>query len=156
MGARELLADLTRAGFSIEAAGDKLVVKPAAKLTDDIRTAIRKAKPELLTLLTRPYRLDPVDADAAHAEPWDDAAVRRLAARVLLFIRRGVDATDADDLAERLQLRDAQQDDRRLCLECRHLAGRGCLNARSANVGRELPPQMVTMLQRCPGFEVAS
>lgn len=105
---------------------------------------------------SRPYRLAQADAYASHAEPWNDAAIGRFVARVSLFMRRGISATDADDLAERLHLRDVQADDRRLCLECRHLTGRTsvwrCGNHKSADVGRDLPAQLVTTMQRCPGF----
>jgi hypothetical protein len=71
----------------------------------------------------RPYRLTPAEVDAAHAARWDDAACGRFVARVVLFVRRGIDASDADDLGVRLRLRDLDLDDRRLCLECKHLAG---------------------------------
>lgn len=74
-------------------------------------------------------------------------------ARVALFMRRGLEASDADDLAERLHLRDATGDDRRLCLECRHYRPGKCVNHRraglaSADVGHDL----VALAQRCPGF----
>ncbi len=155
MGARELLHDMAGAGFSIEAAGDKLVIRPASKLTEELRAELRAAKPELLALLNgRPYRLSQAEADAAHAEPWSDSTCGRFVARVALFMRGGINATDADDLAERLHLRDMQDDDRHLCLECRHLAGRRCCNLGVAGVGRDLPGETVFMLQRCPGFEV--
>lgn len=103
----------------------------------------------------RPYRLTTADADAVHAEPWNDAAIGRFVARAGLFMRRGIDATDADDLAERLHLRDVQGDDRRLCLECRHFARWRCGNARVAGVGRDLPEAFATQLQRCIGFAEA-
>jgi len=225
MGARELLADLNRDGFSITADGDRLLIRPASKLTDELVSTIRTAKPELLALLAandstndptrtcrgcshllrygtcgepreagllddgesfgirwapagyaatcpafaarvrhkaperRPYRLSKAEGDAAHAEPWDDAAIARFVGRVSLLIRRGFNATDADDLAERLHLRDVQGDERRLCVECRHLAGRTgtwrCGNARIAGVGHELPAELATTMQRCAGFTAA-
>ena len=46
MGTRDLLDDLTAAGFSITAVGDHLVIRPASKLTDPMRVALREAKPE--------------------------------------------------------------------------------------------------------------
>lgn len=105
---------------------------------------------------SRPYRLSKADADAAHAEPWNDAACGRFAARVALFLRRGINATDADDLAEALHLRDMQADDRVLCVECRHLIGRSgtwrCGSHRGAGVGRELPTTIAMQPQRCPAF----
>lgn len=105
----------------------------------------------------RPYRPTKGEADAAHAEPWDDATIARFVARVGLFLRRGISATDADDLAERLHLRDVDEDDRAMCLECRHLAGSSatrwqCRNARAAGIGADLPVAVVDRLQRCPGF----
>lgn len=105
----------------------------------------------------RPNRLSQADGDAAHAELWNEAACARFVARMSLFLRRGIDATDADDLAERLHLRDVQADDRHLCLECAHLVGRAttgrtCGNANAARLGRELPAAILVVLQRCPGF----
>ena len=133
MGARELLHDLTGAGFSLVADGDKLVIRPASKLTDELRAAVRQAKPELMDLLTeRPYRLSRAEGDAAHAEPWDDTAISRFVARVSLFLRRRIDATDADDLAERLHLRDVHADYRHLGLECRHYRPGRCGNHKAA------------------------
>ncbi len=91
----------------------------------------------------RAYRLSAAEADEAHAEPWDDAAIARFVARVALLMRRGYSVGDADDLAERL-----------------HLAGRPgawrCGNHRAAGIGRELPAALVTRPQRCPGFEGAA
>jgi virulence-associated protein VagC len=67
MGARELLHELADAGFTVEAEGDKLVIRPASKLTDDQRAAVRAAKPDLLALLAEP---EPT-ATAATAAPVD-------------------------------------------------------------------------------------
>lgn len=55
---------------------------------------------------SRPYRLSSADADRCHWPLWTDAEVARFVARVALFLRRGISATDADDLAEALVLRD--------------------------------------------------
>lgn len=124
-----------------------------------VRGAFLQAANDAALAESRPYRPSKADADDAHAAPWDDAACARFVVRVSLFLRRGIDATDADDLAERLHLRDLQADDRRLCLECRHLAGRAgtwrCGNHHAAGVGRELPRAMVTLAGRCPGFAEA-
>lgn len=172
-----MLHELAGAGFTIEADDDKLVIRPASKLTDELRAALRAAKPDLLALLTmpntamtstmtvvlnsamngRPHRLLQAEADAAHAESWDNAAIGRFVARVSLFLRRGVNATDADDLAERLHLRNMQDDDRHLCLECKHFAGRRCGNHKAANLhSPEVGRDLAAMLQRCPGFDPES
>jgi hypothetical protein len=159
MGASDLLAELAGAGLSVRADGERLVIRPASKLTDELRAALVAAKPELLALLTgppRPYRLTKAQGDAAHAEPRDDAACARFVARVALFMRRRINVTDADDLAERLHLRDVQGDDRGMCLECERLDMRGRCQAAAAGevlgVDRRLEP-VPTILLRCEAFE---
>lgn len=106
----------------------------------------------------RPYRLSDIEPDRCHAEAWDDGTITRFVARVSLFLRRGVGAEDADDLAERLVLRDRDGDDRRACVECRNLAGAistslRCKAARAAGVAPELPAALVMQQQRCPAFQ---
>lgn len=51
MGAPDLLQHLRGAGFRLDVAGDKLMVAPAAALTDAYRQAIREHRTELLALL---------------------------------------------------------------------------------------------------------
>lgn len=161
MGARDLLAELMAAGITLTVEGDKLIARPGSRLTDAIRNDLRQHKPALVALLAepaRPYRLSPAEADTAHADPWDDAAIARFTARVQRIRALGFDPPDADDLAERLHLRDVHADHRHLCLECRHLAGRlgtgwRCRNALASQVGRDLPHELVTQAQRCPGFD---
>lgn len=153
MGAHELLHDLTRAGVTLTAVGDRLRVRPASKMTDDLRAAVRAAKPELLTLLARPHRLSPVEADEAHHEPWDDAVIERFTVRVMRFMRHGMTATDADDLAERLHLRDIRLDDRATCVECRHWRRGRCDNHVEAGLlTGDVGLDLATALQRCLGF----
>ena len=124
-----------------------------------MRAALVQAKPELLALLAPrrgPYSLTKAEGDAAHAESWDDATIARFEARVSLFRRRGIDASDADDLAERLTLRDKQGDDRRLCFECLHIQPGRCSNYRQAGLqAPEVGRALVGLLQRCPGFACA-
>ena len=54
MAARDLLADLASAGLSVTAEGDRLMIRPASRLTEPLRVALRQAKPELLALLSAP------------------------------------------------------------------------------------------------------
>lgn len=65
--------------------------------------------------------------------------------RMGLFQRRGLDLDQAEALADRLMARDAERDDRRVCLECRHLQ-------RSLTCARQQAPLLQT-LQRCHRFE---
>lgn len=81
--------------------------------------------------------------------------------RTRLFCRRGLDEADAQRLALLLIRRDDTQDHRCVCLECARLSGtqgRGwvCTVPKLAQVARELPAVLVTMLQACPGFKPAA
>jgi hypothetical protein len=158
MGARELVAELSRAGVALQVDGDCLVIRPASKLTDNMRAAVRAAKPELLVLLSvpehaRPHKLTNEQATRCHAQPWGDEACGRFVARVGRLLRLGFDATDADDLSERLHLRDIDGDDQACCIECTHYRPGRCGDHQRAGLyGPELGRDVATMLQRCPGF----
>src|SRR5271165_4549318 len=52
MEAASLLACLHTAGLTVTRAGDQLIVSPRDRLTDELRNAIRNAKPKLLSALT--------------------------------------------------------------------------------------------------------
>ena len=99
------------------------------------------------------YALTPAEADAAHADPWDDAAIARFQARTRHIRRLGFTAQDADDLAERLHLRDVHADYRHLCVECRHYRPHRCGNHRTAGLtAADVARDLATMFQDCPGF----
>lgn len=103
----------------------------------------------------RPYKTTPADAYTCHAGGWDDAEIARFQARAAALRRRGIDEDDADDLAERLTLRDRQQDERVLCAECSHYRPGRCGNHKAAGLASfEVGSDLSTMLQRCPGFQV--
>ena len=81
-----------------------------------------------------------------------------LMARQALFCQRGAASQDAERLADSLVNRDRDDDDRRLCLECRHLRGAGpyrCGNARAAGLHADLARGLVLTLQRCHGYDDA-
>jgi hypothetical protein len=99
----------------------------------------------------RPYKLTPAEGDRAHVDPWDDAACARFVGRVALFMRCGFNATDADDLAERLHLRDVDGDDRRTCIECGHLQ-RGSRCGSEALGRPHIGRDDFAVLRRCPAF----
>ena len=105
-----------------------------------------------------PYRLTPEQGDRCHAPCWDDAEIDRFQKRHARFVRQGIADTDADDLAERLTLRDRASDDRRLCLECRELALSGRCSAAARGdmpgVGRHLEP-VPDILMNCQHFKPA-
>ncbi|WP_041790321.1 hypothetical protein [Rhodoferax ferrireducens] len=84
------------------------------------------------------------------------------AARLHKFADWGLARNDGETLADKLVLRDRDQDDRRVCLECKHFAGHRagssrCGNWQAAGVAihsrdAQLPADLVIQLQRCDGF----
>lgn len=83
------------------------------------------------------------------------AELNAFVARRDRLLRWGYGESEADDLAERLTLRDRQEDDRRMCLECSNLGDMGrCIAAstgRLVGADRRLEP-VRTILQRCEAF----
>lgn len=73
-------------------------------------------------------------------------------ARVLLFTRRGLRQDDAEQIARDVAARNADFDDRHLCLECHRLSGNRCSVPNLAGAGTVVTPFM-RLPQRCPGFE---
>ncbi len=86
------------------------------------------------------------------------AEIDTFTARLARFTDRGLILADAEALADKLVIRDREGDDRRLCLECRHLRGEGpyrCGNARAAGLHADLARGLVLTLQRCHGYDDA-
>ncbi len=97
----------------------------------------------------------------------NDRQIARMQFRLDLFRRRGVPEAQAEKLVDRLVIRDAEKDDRHLCIECQHLDDdNDCFAARLLKVARERHPNrparrhatepiqqpMRTVLQRCSAF----
>ena len=88
--------------------------------------------------------------------------IETFTARLLRFTAKGLPVLGSEALAEKLVDRDREQDDRVICLECRHIAGYGagswrCANWRAAGIAvsprhASLPSDLVMQLQRCGGF----
>jgi hypothetical protein len=76
--------------------------------------------------------------------------------RLARFTDKGLSLAEAEQLVDRLVVRDREFDDRRMCLECAHLHGYGrwrCGNFGPADMAPEgLEPELVKMLQRCLGY----
>ncbi len=106
------------------------------------------------------------------ADCWPDSTamtgteIDLFTARLHRFTDKGLTRTDGEALAEKLVIRDRETDDRRSCLECRHLSGYGhtswrCGNWQAAGVAirprdTQLPADLVLQLQRCDGFATAT
>ena len=84
------------------------------------------------------------------------------AARLHRFTDKGLSQTDGEALADKLVLRDRDQDERRVCLECKNFAGHGagswrCRNWQATGIAirsrdAQLPADLVVQLRRCGGF----
>ena len=67
---------------------------------------------------------------------------------------------DAEQLADRLVIRDRDREERVMCVECKYLQGLNCRNWVQAGValkaeGATLPSSFTVLLQRCDGFKPA-
>jgi hypothetical protein len=142
---------LVDAGLHLRAEGNRLIVAPAERLTDPLRELIRQHKEELLETARAVRKggnplMTAEQADECHAGGWDDNEIQTFTTRVLIFVRHGVNPTEADDLAERLTLRDREQDDKRMCVEC---------NMGTSNRCPAGAPMPIGTLHRCGGFTQA-
>ncbi len=86
------------------------------------------------------------------------AEIDRFLVRVAVFNRRGMGLDAAEMLADKLVIRDREEDDRRSCIECSNLQSNGrCAAAQAGKIpgaDRLLEP-VRSILQRCPGFTLA-
>ena len=98
-----------------------------------------------------------------HSAAMTGAEIDTFTARLARFTDRGMGLADADALADKLVTRDRESDDRRLCVECVHLAGHaavnwGCKNWQRSGVAikarnAQLSAALVYQTQRCGGFK---
>ena len=96
-----------------------------------------------------------------HSAAMTGREIDTFTARLHHFTRRGLAEPDAENLADKLVTRDRESDDRRMCLECVHLAGHagvwGCQNWQRAGVAikardAQQSAALVYQSQRCDGF----
>jgi len=121
---------------------------------------LRVVSPALdaVLLMAAGLAADPDRWSYPRSTAMNTAEIDRFTARLARFTDRGVILSDAERLADLLVIRDREQDDRALCLECTHLqrAGR-CGNWQRAGVAIRardafMPLELVRQLQRCDGF----
>jgi len=88
---------------------------------------------------------------------WTDRQIGRFLYRVALFVRRGMSPERAELWADRLAWRDHDRDERRLCIECKHIQRSGaCFAASQGRVPGVNPARYAVVcdvLQRCIAFE---
>lgn len=163
----KVLHTLNGAGLTVNATPDGgLKVAPASSLNNELRTLIRQFKPVLVRHLQQEAANDaaPVSSFDRWCWPnspmWNQREIDTFLARQALFTDKGICLDDADNFGEKLVKRDRENDDRMLCLECKHLHGYGrrwrCGNWKCADMPPEaLAHDFVTQLQRCIGFDAA-
>lgn len=105
---------------------------------------------------------DPDHCCWPHSEAMNTREIDTFTARLARFTDKGLGLDQAEALADKLVRRDREPDDRRLCLECAHLAGHSganwrCRNWQVAGVACQerdalLSAALVFQLQRCDGF----
>lgn len=96
-----------------------------------------------------------------HGAAMNTAEIDTFTARLARFTDKGLTLTDAEALADKLVMRDRDDDNRRTCLECAHVQGVGrwgCGNWKQAGIGiraadAALARQLVVMPQHCAGFK---
>lgn len=98
-------------------------------------------------------QMDPDRYCWPHSDAMNTGEIEVFKRRVVRFIDRGLSRDEASRMADKLVLRDRDDsDDREACLECHHLRGMFCRNHRSAQIPEHLGRDLITLLQRCPGF----
>jgi hypothetical protein len=160
-----ILDTLQSAGLTVTLRpGPKVGVTPADRLTGELRDLIRDNKTALLDWLQAAN--DPGEGGDDPARwcwpavqdldaPMNHDEVETFTARVLLFMRRGMGASRAEALADRLKRRDREGDDRRACIECRCLTSSlHCPAWRKAGIsGPQVGGDLLNALQRCPSYQ---
>ena len=184
------LADLMKKGslrqFATVTVATDATVRPdslpsvASVATVSVATAQKQAandpansERDALENLTKPHiaaaAIDPAPAPAPDPDRWawphsqamTGREIDTFTARLHHFTRRGLVEPDAERVADKLVTQDREADDRRLCLECVHLAGHagvwGCKNWQRAGVATkpqhaQLSAALVIQPQRCDEF----
>jgi len=158
------LANLIKRG----ALRDVATATPATLATDKPYTPPSVATVATVAVAKAPDKAanDPApDADRwcwPHSAAMTGREIDTLTARLARFTDKGLSLIDGEALADTLVIRDRESDDRRVCLECTHLAGHGpgswrCGNWQAAGTAIKtrdagLPADLVWQLQRCDGF----
>lgn len=129
--------------------------------TGSVRSEVRTESTELRTESGPTVGIDdPERWCYPHSTAMTGSEIDAFTARLARFTDKGLTTDDGEALADKLVTRDRESDDRRLCLECLHLAGYAgswqCRNWQRAGVAIKardagLPGDLVRTLQRCDG-----
>jgi hypothetical protein len=144
MNPSSFLSTLKDAGVTLSLAPPNGVnLKPTALVTQRMIDLVKVYKSELLVALES----SPTGFITGHHSQQAESSFNR---RMALFFGR----KDAKELAQRLQRRDRDKDDRRMCVECANFtANTSCRNHKVADVPSMVGSDFSVMLQRCRGFD---
>ena len=125
----------------------------ASVATVSVATAQKQAANDPTTI-----RPDPDRWCWPHSDAMNTGEIDVFTMRLGNLTRRGLLESESEKLADKLVLRDRESDDRRLCLECVHLAGQAgavrCAQWQRAGLGAAgVPAGLHLVLQRCDGFK---
>ena len=97
-----------------------------------------------------------------HSTAMKGTEIELFTERMNRFTDKGLTESESKALIDKLVSRDRDDDDRRFCLECKHLSGHDqtswcCGNWQTAGIAihsrdAQLPSDLVVQLQRCEGF----
>ena len=97
-----------------------------------------------------------------HSTAMKGTEIELFTERMNRFTDKGLTESESKALTDKLVSRDRDDDDRRFCLECKHLSGHDqtswcCGNWQTAGIAihsrdAQLPADLVVQLQRCEGF----
>ena len=168
-------AAITQKGQNGTAKTDETVVSKLLAVST-VSSEVVSSMPERLSsvlAVPSPTVLEKLDSSMAlmedpdrwcwpHSSAMNGSEIETFSARLQKFTAKGLARDEAEMLADKLVLRDRDQDERRVCLECEHFAGHGvgswhCGNWQAAGVAMrsrdaQLPADLVVQLQRCGGF----
>ena len=133
---------------------------PKKAVNDPAQVLELVASIEVATPVASPAALfnDPDRWAWPHSQAMTGREIDTFMARLARFSGKGLSLLDSEALADKLVTRDRDADERRLCLECVHLAGHSagamrCTNWQRAGVAAQLSGALVHRLQRCDGFK---
>ena len=118
---------------------------PATSATFEVQAGTKVAESQKSQPAANDAALDPDSYCWPHSSAMNTAEINRMALRIGMFQRRGLELLQAEALADRCMLRDREIDDRRACVECKHLQASGTCAAKQAALPK-------TMFHRCHKF----
>ncbi|MCK6402030.1 MAG: hypothetical protein L6Q74_09030 [Sphaerotilus natans subsp. sulfidivorans] len=144
MGAADVLQRLKTIGATVRPLpGGQVEVLAPGGLSEADRQMIRDNKPDLIAYLAaRPA--PSIRADVLALVGLTGAEIEAMSARIAGLRRAGYGMDDAEQIADRLLMRDRTGLDMAACVECRRFTGRRCVAQQPVGAPHEL--------RRCPAF----